>query len=719
MSKVFTSSGKNLFKQQLIALKNLSEALLKLETYEERCEYVQNLKEVSEFMSTHDINFIEKLNSLDAYLILSTIAIGQGHVLQACEDDEARENLLVCLRDLESFFSQLGGVVGYQLTALELLQSQELEKRSHEIKETFYPPQGFDLTRPSKNLDESIICGILSQDKIAEIYPVGGAADRLNLQDDKTYADLPAACLDFLGRTLLEGIIRDVQAREYLYYKLTGRQVTTPIALMTSEEKRNDAHIRDIFVEKNFFGRSQESFKFFIQPLVPTFTRDGVWCLKDKKTLLCKPGGHGVLWKIAKEKGILEWIKCQKKTKVLIRQINNPIAGVDFGLSALIGLGMKTGKCFGFASCLRRLQTNEGINILKETRSSQGFNVVLSNIEYCDFKKFNIEDAAQEEGSLYSVFPSNTNILFADISSIEEAVEKCPYPGRLVNFKEMTHLKNNDYKKEPIARVELLMQNIADGFVKTFSRSVAEEPYPDVRAFMTFNKRHKTISPTKKQFIPGSGLIETAFGCFYDYLKNMWELMTEKCQFTMPDLVKEEEFLKYGPSFMMSYHPALGPLYSVIQKKINKGCFSYGSELQLEIAELKMNHLDLDGSLIIKADQVLGHINHGIIEYSNNVGLCILKNVKVVNQGIDRTQNNIFWKNKIYRHEALNIHLKGKSLFIAENVEFKGNIDVIVENDQCVIAESRRGKLLLKSYPLKDFPLWKYSVSPQHSICLD
>jgi len=53
-----------------------------------------------------------------------------------------------------------------------------------------------------------------------------GAGDRLGLECEHTGEYLPAAMLPYSGRTMLEGLIRDLQAREYLYFKLTGEQVS-------------------------------------------------------------------------------------------------------------------------------------------------------------------------------------------------------------------------------------------------------------------------------------------------------------------------------------------------------------------------------------------------------------------------------------------------------------------------------------------------------------
>lgn len=51
------------------------------------------------------------------------------------------------------------------------------------------------------------------------------------------------------------------QAREYLYYKLWGVQLTTPVAVMTSDAKGNHGHITRLMQRANWFGRGKESFK--------------------------------------------------------------------------------------------------------------------------------------------------------------------------------------------------------------------------------------------------------------------------------------------------------------------------------------------------------------------------------------------------------------------------------------------------------------------------
>lgn len=54
---------------------------------------------------------------------------------------------------------------------------------------------------------------------LGEIYPLGGSADRLGLVDPDTGECLPAAMLPYCGRSLLEGLIRDLQVQDPCFFK--------------------------------------------------------------------------------------------------------------------------------------------------------------------------------------------------------------------------------------------------------------------------------------------------------------------------------------------------------------------------------------------------------------------------------------------------------------------------------------------------------------------
>ena len=123
--------------------------------------------------------------------------------------------------------------------------------------------------------------------------------------------------------------------------------------------------------------------------------KNGKWCLKNPEELLLKPSGHGAIWKKMLDENIFSWLKKSSRKKALVRQINNPISRVDYGILAFIGHCLIHDMDFGFAGCSRRVGAKEGINVLLGEKTPNGYKCALSNIEYCDFDRFGIEDVPE------------------------------------------------------------------------------------------------------------------------------------------------------------------------------------------------------------------------------------------------------------------------------------------------------------------------------------
>ncbi len=663
--------------------------------------------------------FIAKASPEQELVIKAALAAGQGERLFAEFSEEKIAGLLEQLIPVERFYSSIGGIVGYQARMLQLLTASETTFQDSS-RPTYHPPEGIDIAEESPEVRKAIIDGISTLPFLAEIYPLGGAADRLRLYDNKTGLPLPAARLPFLGKTLLEGLIHDLQSREYLHYKLKGVQLTTPVAIMTSQEKNNHQHVLDICEESGWFGRAPESFKFFCQPMVPAVNREGQWCLQGPLQLLMKPGGHGAIWRLAREEGVFDWLFAWGRKKAVVRQVNNPVANTDYGIIAFTGIGCSYDKQFGFASCPRQVKASEGVNVLLETPISQGYKYTLTNIEYCDFKKSGIVDQPEKPGSPYSKFSSNTNILFVDLKAVLSAAEKCPIPGILVNLKKVTYMTTQGHKKEEeAARLESTMQNIADFLEETFERPLPMGQRSQLKTYLTYNHRRKTISAAKREFTLGASLLETPEGCFLDILQNSRDLLVHRCHFQVPVMSDPLHFFEKGPSFIFLYHPALGPLYSVIAQKLRGGRLHSGSELQLQIAEVDIENLDLDGSLLIQADHVMGHSEASKWVYSEKCGRCVLNNVTVRNKGIDHDMPNVFWRCEIARQEVCQIILRGRSEFYAENITLRGDHFIEVPDGQRCVATEVGGEIHL-SFERIEVPSWhwQYEVQKDHTIAL-
>lgn len=662
-------------KHSIATLKPLVERLKQAKSALEKIEILEGGEYPSKILKTYALG----LQPECLVIIKSLLAIDQGEVVfngleQLNEPFERLRQLVKSLIPVEKFYEPIGGIVGYHTAVLQLIVQKQIEQ---EVR--YHKPEEIDISKDTPQLVAYIREGLAALPKMAEIYPVGGAGDRLDLRDEASGEPLPAAELLFGGKTLLEGLIRDLEAREWLYERLYDQKLVTPIVLMTSHEKDNHRRIEEICAKNRWFGRPKESFFVITQPLVPVIAADGSWVMRGPLQPMTKPGGHGALWKLAIDSGAVDWLHGQKRHHALIRQINNPIAGTDGSLLAFAGVGMAEKKAFGFASCSRLLNTAEGMVVLVEQEGRYH----IGNIEYTDFAKHGIQDEPEHPGSPYSAFPANTNILFADLDVVEKAAQKNPIPGMLINMK--TKAAGCD---QPSGRLESLMQAVADEIV---------DPDPKhLRTFLTCNTREKTISVTKQAYQPGKTAVGTPEGAFYDLLLNARDLL-KKCRMEAPDLPSLEEFLAKGPSFLFLYHPALGPLYSIIAQKIRGGELMPGAELQLDLAEALLEDCRIEGSLLVAAE-------------SFQKGRCLLRNVSVLNRGVDPAGQHCYWKNRIKRQEALEIRLLGESEFIAEEISFEGPFRIEVPHGHRTVAYSKNDKVHFRTEKIA-LPSWRWSYA--------
>ncbi|MCB1149069.1 MAG: hypothetical protein KDK48_02805 [Chlamydiia bacterium] len=384
-----------------------------------------------------------------------------------------------------------------------------------------------------------------------------------------------------------------------------------------------------------------------------------------------------------------------------MRQINNPVASLDHTLLTLLGNAFDGHHDFGFVSCERPVNVAEGVLVLKKEKKSEGDCYTITNIEYTDFVHKGIEDV----GNPYSKYPANTNILAVDLETVEELIKGHPFPGMLVNPKALFEAVEPDGATREVfgGRLETTMQNVADE-LHTF---VPEGKKPSLRTFVCHGKRHKTLATTKRTLKECKGSEQTAEKAFYDRLKCHWELFSDRCGMQLDPLCSFEEFLQAGPNYLIHYIPALGPLYSVIAQKIRGGTLSKGSELSLKIAELDVENLALEGSLLIDSHNALGSIgDNGLLLYGENVGRCTLKNVTIQNKGINRISAVNYWQNEFAHTERCVIVLHGNAEFYAEDVVIRGNetFDVPAGHKMSLTASGKRLEPL-------DKPSWRWCYS--------
>ncbi len=647
---------------------------------------------VIKYLDSHPFlkKIIKDVSPFDKYIIKSLIIIDQANNIffdfeKIPNSQKLLKDLLQDLKKIDEFYKSIGGLVGYHLKFLDLLKPKVHKKNNVSFLKTPY----IDITKFNTTAKKLVDVGLKNLDKFGFILPMGGAGDRLNLFDVKTKKPLPVAALNFQGRSLVENIIRDIQGLEYLYYKTYNKKILTPVMIMTSDEKDNHRQILDIFEKNDYFCRDKKSFLFVKQPLVPLITKEGFWVLKAPLKLVLKPSGHGAIWHALKNQKGFDFFKRFNRKKVLIRQINNPIAGLDYLQLSFMGAAFQDSKAFGFVSCKIKKGVKEGINVLKELKQKHGYLYNISNIEYTDFHRF-FKNLSFFE--ITSKFLANTNILIADLKEVRKAVLKNPLPGLTINLKteifSKDKLKTADKLKA--ARLESMMQNISDNILDFRKEKIKKTDLFNLKTFLVLSDRKKTISTTKVAYKKKISILETPQRCYFDMLLNYHDLLKNYCHVKMPKMPSFNEYLIKGPSFICDINPMMGPLYSIISKKIKKGKIYGGSEIKLEVAEVLIENLSLNGSLLIETNLIQSKKN------VYNTSFCVLKNVKVKNLGIDKAANNNFWQNDIKRKEYLKIFLGKSSQCYIESVEFINTHEIIVPSFHKMFVFQKNSKITYK-----------------------
>ena len=421
--------------------------------------------------------------------------------------------------------------------------------------------------------------------------------------------------------------------------------------------------------------------------------------------LMAKPGGHGVIWKLADDEGALSWLRDQGVEALIIRQINNPLAGLDHALSSLLGWGLTQEKSFGFAGIERIPGLAEGLLVLMMREHGKTVECSISNIEYTKFASLAREHPELLENG---ICPANTNTLFATLKSIEEALHILPIPGVVVNAKTCVDMVEGGIcTKRPAARLESTMQNIADAIIDIHSMPYAGQP---LSTFVNIYDRATFFSVTKKAFQPGQSALETPEKCFYDWYVACGKLLRDYCRFSIPDPMSLDDFLRSGPDCILFFHPALGPFWEVIGQKVSQGQIAEGSELELEIAEIYLRNLQLKGSFRVLTDAPTGHCDqHGVCHFSNDVGRAFLTNITVENEGVRQSFTNHMYRAH-NRALGATIQLEGVSEVVGDGIHIRGPFDLTVPHGKRArLRQSEDGGVLV-SYEEYREPSWTYQV---------
>lgn len=492
-------------------------------------------------------------------IFLYVVLFEQGHLLH---HHPASDYFLKHLVKIDSMYKEIGGLFGYFLKAIK----DEVQEQ----KEEWVVPK-YEKIEEVKI--ETLFLGCKSLDKCAVAVPLGGMGQRLGYRDEE--GPLPVAQFPFLGHSLLEQIVRDLEGLESLYKILFNKEIEIPLILMCSREKSNESKVRELLEKEVFFGRKK--IKLLVQELVPVVTEEGHFSF-DGKEFLCFPSGHGAIWKLVKEEKVFEWLEHLGISYLILRQINNPLAALDTQFCAFLGSCVEQKSSFGLVGLRRILGFSEGVLVEKQ-REKEHF---ITNVEYVEIAETSIEKDLR--------YLANANILFADVDAVKKKLDQNLFRGLIVNRKHLVPQLNKDQELRWVkgAALEGMMQNL----VEMFSFPL-EESLPVLIMRM---ERENAMSAIKTL----EGEKENPLLATYDFLKNSYKLLVTLTKNGLKPFCSLEEFKRKGANYTFMYHPSLGPFYERIRNKIFFLEIAEGSILELEIEKFFGRDLVLDGHLEIK-----------------------------------------------------------------------------------------------------------------------
>ncbi|GKC52559.1 UTP--glucose-1-phosphate uridylyltransferase 3, chloroplastic, partial [Tanacetum coccineum] len=325
-------------------------------------------------------------------------------------------------------------------------------------------------------------------------------------------------------------------------------------------------------------------------------------------------------------------------------------------------------------------------------------------------------------------FPANTNIMYVDLNAAEligSSKDETSLPGMVLNVKKRINFVDHFGFQHRCGRLECTMPKITGNLVNSFSSRCSDGVEEMLDTFIVYNHRRKVTSSAKKKRKPADmSLHQTPDGALLDIIRNAYDLLSY-CDIKLPEIESNDKYADSGPPYLILLHPALGPLWEVTRQKFYGGSISNGSELQVEVSEFLWRNVQLDGSLMVIAENVMGsqiERNHeSILQYGYRCARCKLENVNIQNKGIDwSSDKNLYWRHDVQRFEALKVILHGNAEFEAADVTLEGNHVFDVPDGYKMMVTSGNSGLSIRLNPInKEYMgsgswFWKYMLNDNH-----
>lgn len=446
-------------------------------------------------------------------------------------------------------------------------------------------PDGARLPFGSPQFDDAEATGIAHIADCAFVLVAGGLGERLGYSGIKVA--LPAETTT--GCSYLELYIQSIVALQ----RRGGALRPCPLAIMTSDDTH--AATAEYLEANNYFGMRLADVTLLKQDKVPALQdNDGRMAMESPYRVACKPHGHGDVHGLLLRHGVAAKWQARGAKWVVFLQDTNAMAF----MVAVATLGVSVDRNLDInAACLPRL-AGEAVGVIAVVDDGAG-DVRTTNIEYNQ-----LDDALRASTGVGDVndpttgrsrYPGNTNTLIYKLGTYLKALEAS---GGVVP--EFVNPKYADASKTVFAkstRLECTMQD--------FSRIIPATCRVQYTLFddWIYAPNKNSIAEARKKLRAGLPLQCAASSEMAQYAAHC-KYLAAAGVVVPPAQLWDVSGLQVNVPPRVVLCPAFAPTVTDVRAKFpapSAVTLTQRSTLVVDGADVTIHHLDLDGTLVIKA----------------------------------------------------------------------------------------------------------------------
>jgi UDP-sugar pyrophosphorylase len=529
---------------------------------------------------------------------------------EAGTDDEHKQKLAEQLADLDDSYP--GGLESYLSKAKKLLKDSSDGVNPFEDY-TASVPEGESLTYEDQQEDstategmtflEAEDVGLSGIANVAFVLVAGGLGERLGFNGIKLSLETNL----LTEKCYLEQYCKFIQAMHRMA-QLKIHHTTPPIPLVIMTSGDTDAMTRQLLKDNNDFGMEPGQIKIVCQDKVPALKDSNAGLsLKGKWEVETKPHGHGDVHHLLHKHGLVkQWLKEGRKHVIFLQDTNALVIN-----AVLPALGVSIHKGFHMNSiCIPRLPEEAAGAITRLEHKADPSKSLTINVEYNQLDPL-LKNTPPFTGDVadpatgFSPYPGNANNLVFELESYGKTLAG-EDQGVVMEFVNPKYKEGSRTEFKKPTRLECMMQD--------FPTLMQKEMGQEANIGFTMFDRWYTFSPAKNAFEAGVDHVSKggqAPGTMCSAESDKYISNQKKLRYAGVDLpVTEDESQKVklagipitpGPRVVLC--AAFAITQQEIAQKIEGGNITEKSSLVLEGEELFVKNLELDGALVIRAEQ--------------------------------------------------------------------------------------------------------------------